>query len=209
MGALLRLKTAASHCFLTAAMDPVDPVYVASVETWAVEFLHCLVPRLQGWQCVHDIGTDTTVFSRGTLRTTTVLEVERLYHGTTLDIVYEILRSGFRVGDGHHKARGETRNGMFAMQAPDGYEAQARRLALERATVSRSTELAGCWPATWSTPVVLGIHVPSYLVLNLDAIGVPPLHKVCIEMGKGTVANLDALSVLGYVEAAHIVSIVY
>ena len=84
-------------------MDPVDPVYVASVETWAVEFLHCLVPRPQGWQCVHDIGTDTTVFSRGTLRTTTVLEVERLHHGTTLDIVYEILRSGFRVGDGHHK----------------------------------------------------------------------------------------------------------
>ena len=185
-----------------------DPVYVASVESWAQEFLHCLVPRPQGWQCVHDIGTDTTVFSRGTFRPTTVLEVERLYHGCTLDILYEILREGFRVGGGHHTKNGSTRHGMFAMEAPDGYQAHARRLAFERATVSRSTELAGRWPATWSTPVVLGIHVPSDLVLNLDAIGVPPLHKVCIQMDRGTVADLDELSVLGYVEAAHIVPIV-
>ncbi len=94
------------------------------------------------------------------------------------------------------------------MEAPDGNTAQARRLAFERADVSRSTELATwggqCWPVMWSTPVVVAIHVPSNDCTHFDpCIDRPPLHKVCIEMEQGTVAHLSMLSVLGYVEAAH------
>ena len=111
------------------------------------------------------------------------------------------------MGTGKHRHNRTTRRGIFAMEAPDGSTAQARRLALERAEVSRSTELATrggrCWPVLWSTPVVVAIHVPTDACLHLDpCIDRPPLHKVCIEMERGAVARLSTLSVLGYVEAA-------
>ena len=203
MGALLRLKGSRPlphTCFWTAAMDAMDPVYASELERWAQVLLHCLVPNPQGWQYFHEVGTDTTVLSRGTFQPTTVLDVERLYHGCTLGILHRILREGFRVGGGQHGHHGITRHGMFAMEAPDGYQAHARRLAFQRAWDNE----AEAWPTMWSTPVVLGIHVPRYQFIRLlPSIGGPPLHKVCIPMDPGTVADLDTLSVLGYGEAAH------
>ena len=128
MDAPLRFKTSrplprcrAILCFLAAAMDPL-------LEHWAQDLLHCLMPNPQSWQYFHEAGTNITVFSRGTFRGTTVLGVERLYHGTTLDISYKILREGFRVGAGQHRHDGMTRRGIFAMEAPDGNTAQALSL---------------------------------------------------------------------------------
>ncbi len=93
-------------CFWPAAMDP---VYASKLERWAQVLLHYLVPTPQGWQYFHEVGTDTTVLSRGTFQPTTVSDVERLYHGCTLGILHRILREGSagRLGRAGHSRRAQ------------------------------------------------------------------------------------------------------
>ena len=138
-----------------------------AMDVWAERFVDWLKPRQAHWEFCHEVddhATAWTVFSKGR-RTSPVPGVVKLYHGTTLDILYDILRQGFRGGYGHHMHNRRTRNGVFAIEAPDGYTWHARRLALDRATVSRSRKLAlwrddKSWPTMGSTPVVLAIHKP-------------------------------------------------
>lgn len=95
------------------------------------------------------------VFTRGNVN----LDDDRdiVTHGTTLSNAHTILRSGIRVGFGHHAHHGLQMHGWFCIA--DGPIDDRIQAARNRSTANRCLEFQRKnWPTGWTVPCVLAWH---------------------------------------------------
>ena len=115
-------------------------------------------------------------------------------HGCPLSVVWNILRNGFLVGNGHHQKNGTRREGIFCVSSGGLFERLLH--ARDRSTTSRDTEwrfgLGG-----WSTPCVLAFPAPH--ATQLGRIG--NCQKSCIRHPPGSTQELPQGMMLCFMRA--------